>query len=57
MTIIAENITYELLRGLEAVGTELAKFDMTRLPDTNTTRINGYESSNLTRILNGFGPG
>ena len=36
---------------------ELAKFDTTRLPDTNTIPINGYGSSNLTRLLNGSGPG
>ena len=36
---------------------ELAKFVTTRLPDTNTTPINGYGSSNLTRLLNGPGLG
>ena len=35
---------------------ELVKFDRTRLPNTNTTRINGYRSSNLTRLLNGSDP-
>ena len=36
---------------------ELAKFDTTRLSDIITTRINGYKSLNLTRLLNGLGSG
>lgn len=31
---------------------ELSKFDTTQLFNTNTTRINNYGSSNLTRLLN-----
>lgn len=36
---------------------ELAKFDTTRLFDTNTTRINGYELLNLKLLLNGLNSG
>ena len=32
------------------LGLELLKFNTTRLPDTNTTQINGYGSSNLIQL-------